>query len=256
MDWSASQYLQFEGERTRPALDLLNAVPTPQPRRIVDLGCGPANSTELLARRYPAARVAGLDTSPDMIRAARERLPGVEFALADITSWQPDTPWDLIFANAVLQWLPGHATLLPRLASALSAGGSLAIQMPDNLDEPSHALMRVVAAEGPWAPKLASAAAARARLGSAAEHYALLEPICRRVDIWRTTYHHPLEGSASIIEWLRGSGLRPFLAPLDEVERAGFLERYRERLKHAYPALPDGKVLLAFPRLFVVATRA
>ena len=158
MTWSAKQYVTFEDERTRPARDLLAAIPTPEARSVVDIGCGPGNSTELLVERFPGAKVQGLDSSADMIDAARKRLPQLQFEVADIDKWADEGPFDVIFANAVLQWVPDHATLLPALAGKLAQGGSLAIQMPDNLNEPSHRLMREVAANGPWVSKLADAA--------------------------------------------------------------------------------------------------
>jgi trans-aconitate 2-methyltransferase len=254
-DWSAQHYLRFEDERTRPAIDLLNAVPSSAPRLVLDLGCGPGNSTELLVRRFPSAEVRGLDSSPDMLRAARERLPGLKFEEADIASWQPAERFDLVFANAVLQWIGDHDRLLPCLVDALAPGGSLAVQMPDNLSEPSHAIMREVAAEEPWRDLLASAAAARTPLRSASQFYDLLWRPGLRVDIWRTTYYHPLTDVPAICDWLRSTGLRPFLAPLNGAMRDDYLERYRKRLAGAYPPLADGKVLLAFPRLFIVATR-
>ncbi len=257
MSWSAKQYLAFEDERTRPVRDLLAAVPATDARAVVDLGCGPGNSTELLAARFPQAKVIGLDSSPDMLEAARERLPNVRFELANIEAWRAPEPFDVILTNAVLQWLPDHAALLPRLVGCLAqGGGSLAVQMPDNLDEPAHVLMREVAGAGPWAGKLAQAAAARAARGTAAWYYGVLRPYCSRVDVWRTTYQHVLSGGAdAIVEWFKGSGLRPFLAPLDEAERAAYLDQYRDGLAQAYPALADGSVLLPFPRLFLVATR-
>lgn len=257
MTWSARQYLSFEAERTRPVRDLLNAVPPSEVRRAVDLGCGPGNSTEVLAARFPDAVVSGVDSSSDMIDAARTRMPGVRFDLADIGAWDEAGPFDLILANAVLQWVPHHETLMPRLISRLAAGGSLAVQMPDNLDEPAHRLMRETASGGPWADKLAGAAGARmARLG-AGYYYALLKPHATRVDVWRTTYHHELAGGPdAVVEWFKGSGLRPFLAPLDTTEAAAFLAEYRAGIALAYPPQPDGSVLLPFPRLFIVATRS
>jgi Trans-aconitate methyltransferase len=149
MSWSAKQYVAFEDERTRPARDLLAAIPAVDARSAIDIGCGPGNSTELLVERFANATVRGLDSSTDMIEAARKRLPQVKFDTADIDTWNENGPFDVIFANAVLQWLPDHAKLLPALASKLTPGGSLAIQMPDNLNEPSHRLMREVAADGP-----------------------------------------------------------------------------------------------------------
>lgn len=256
MTWSARQYTQFEDERTRPVRDLVGAIPTQAATRVIDIGCGPANSTEVLAARFPEAEAIGLDSDPDMIAAARKRLPALRFDLGDITGWQDKGPYDAILANAVLQWVPDHATLLPSLIRKLAPGGSLAVQMPDNLNEAPHLLMREVALEGPWAAKLAAAADARTPLASERWYYELLKPLCTRVDIWRTIYQHPLAGgAAAVVEWFKGSGLRPFLAPLDDAERAEYLRRYEAALTKAMPALPDGTVLLPFPRVFIVATR-
>jgi trans-aconitate 2-methyltransferase len=255
MDWSAQQYTKFEDERTRPARDLLSAVPTASAARVADLGCGPGNSTEILAARFPGAAVLGLDNSPDMIAAARQRLPRLRFELGAIEEWQESGPWDVILSNATLQWVPNHETLLPRLVSALAPGGSLAIQMPDNTGEPSHVLMREVAASGPFAPKLAAAAETRTPLSGASWYYSLLWPHAARVDIWRTIYHHPLDGAQAIAEWFKGSALRPLLASLNDEERSEYLARYTDAISRAYPALADGSVLLPFPRLFIVAVR-
>jgi trans-aconitate 2-methyltransferase len=255
--WSAKQYTAFEDERTRPVRDLLAAVPAVAPRSVVDLGCGPGNSTEVLAARFPDATVQGLDSSSDMIAAARRRLPRVQFAIGGIEDWRDAGPFDVILANAVLQWVPDHARVLPALVSKLTPGGALAVQMPDNLEVPAHRLMRETAAAGPWAPMLAAAAASRTVIGSASDYYEMLRPVCSKVDVWRTTYHHPLAGgAAAIVEWFKGSGLRPFLEPLDAASRAAFLERYTAAVAQAYPGSPDGAVLLPFPRLFVVAIRA
>ncbi|MEB0048198.1 MULTISPECIES: trans-aconitate 2-methyltransferase [unclassified Pseudomonas] len=256
MSWSAKQYVAFEDERTRPARDLLAAIAATDARSIVDIGCGPGNSTELLLERFPDAVVRGLDSSIDMIEAARKRLPHVQFDTADIDTWSESAAFDVIFANAVLQWLPDHARLLPSLVARLSKGGSLAIQMPDNLNEPSHRLMRDVAAQGPWASKLAGAARLRTAMATASAYYSILRPHCARVDVWRTTYYHPLAGGASgVVEWFKGSGLRPFLDPLDEAQRAQYLKHYQAAIEQAYPALEEGAVLLPFPRLFIIATR-
>ncbi len=256
MTWSASQYTTFEDERTRPVRDLLAAVPPIAAKRAVDIGCGPGNSTELLAARFPDAEVTGLDSSADMIAAAQKRLPQSNFDQVDISTWSDPGPFDVILANAVLQWLPDHQRLFPSLTSRLTSGGCLAVQMPDNLDEPAHRLMRAVAAEGPWADKLANAAGQRTPMPDPTWYYRLLRADCARVDVWRTTYHHPLAGGpASVVEWFKGSGLRPFLQPLNAAGSSAFLARYQEAIALAYPPLPDGTVLLPFPRLFIVATR-
>jgi trans-aconitate 2-methyltransferase len=255
MTWSPTQYTQFEAERNRPILDLLAQIPSISVRTAADLGCGPGNSTALLQRRFPDAAIIGIDSSADMIAAARKRLPQAPFAVADIAAWTDAGPFDVILANASLQWVPDHAALFPRLVAKLAPGGVLAVQMPDNLDEPAHRLMRDVAADGPWAAKLTDAAGARAARQEADWYYRLLRRAGVQVDVWRTTYHHPLAGGAgAVVEWFKGTGLRPFLDPLDAAERAGFLGRYQAAVATAYPAMPDGTVLLPFPRLFIIAT--
>lgn len=256
-DWSARQYLKFEDERSRPAHDLLLQVPA-LPRdgaqaRIVDLGCGPGNSTELLAYRYPQARLAGIDNSPDMLAEARRRLPAVDFIEADLAGWLPDADHDLVYANAVYQWLPDHPALLARVLAALKPGAVLAVQMPDNLGEPTHRLMTEVARAGPWAHKLTHAA--RAPLPAPRHYYDLLAPHAARLDLFHIVYNHALCGPEAVVEWVQGTGLRPFLDPLDAAERAEFLARYAARIGEAYPRARDGKVLLRFPRLFIVAQR-
>lgn len=274
MTWSAQQYMTFEGERTRPVRDLLGASPPIEARAVIDIGCGPGNSTEVLAARFPGAAVSGVDSSLDMIAAARARLPGVIFQVGDIERWlydtgNGDTPdedttvrgvaeavgrFDVILANAVLQWVPDHAKLFPALAARLAPGGALAVQMPDNIEEPSHRLMREIASDGPWAERLAAAAGARTPIAAAGWYYDSLRAAGCAVDVWRTTYHHPLAGgAAAIVEWFEGSGLRPFIDLLEAEERAVYLARYREAVAKAYPALADGSVLLPFPRLFMVA---
>lgn len=254
--WSSKQYLMFENERTRPVRDLLAAVPLAEARQVIDLGCGPGNSTEVLAQRFPSAKVSGLDSSADMIAAARKRMPQVDFQVADIHGWKAPSRYDVILSNAVFQWVPGHETLFPALVENLAEGGSLAIQMPDTMEERPHRMMRELAADGPWADKLADVSQTRTALRPAEWYYELLAPHCSRVDVWRTTYYHVLkEGPVAIVEWFKGSALRPFLDPLDEEEKRTYLGRYTELIKQTHHPLADGSVLLPFPRLFMVATR-
>jgi trans-aconitate 2-methyltransferase len=257
MTWSAAQYTKFESERSRPVKDLLAHVPNRTAANAVDIGCGPGNSTELLQERFPDAVITGMDSSADMIEAARKRLPSVRFEIDDIGTWRgPHNPVDVMLANAVLQWVPDHASLLPALLARLAPGGSLAVQIPDMLEEPAHYLMREIAAAGTWALQLVAALNVRTHRHNANWYYRALRDSGTTVDIWRTTYHHPLAGGAdAVVEWFKGSGLRPFLAPLDATERSAFLVRYKDAVAQAYPALPDGTVLLPFPRLFFIATR-
>jgi trans-aconitate 2-methyltransferase len=254
-DWSARQYLKFEDDRTRPSRDLLAQVPLAEPRRVVDLGCGPGNSTELLVERYPDAEVIGLDSSPDMLREARERLPRATFVQADLATWSPQQRTDLLFANAVFQWVPDHPAVLQRLLRALPQGGVLAVQMPDNTAEPALVLMQEVASKGQFAGHPALEHAARGDLPSPEDYYDLLRPLCSHLDIWHTVYNHVMAGPEGIVEWFKGSALRPFISALDDDARARFLASYTAQIAKAYPARFDGKVLLRFPRLFMVARR-
>jgi trans-aconitate 2-methyltransferase len=255
MSWSAQQYSKFENERNRPVLDLLAHIQTEGVKTAADIGCGPGNSTELLHAKYPSAQIMGMDSSADMIAAARKRLPGLHFEITDISTWEDKGPFDVILANAALQWVPDHANLFPTLISKLSSGGSLAVQMPDNFDEPSHRLMREVAANGPWKDKLAVSSKRVAR-ESAEWYHQKLRGISSRLDIWRTTYYHVLTGgSDAIVEWFKGTGLQPFLNPLDENERAAFIHQYKDAVGKAYTVYSDGTVLLPFPRLFIVGVR-
>src|SRR5262249_31992455 len=212
-DWNARQYLKFEDERTRPPRDLLAQVPLKAPRRVIDLGCGPGNSTALLLERYPQAQVIGLDSSPDMLRQARERLPNCEFAQADLADWSPRERTDLLFANAVFQWVPDHPAVLGRRLSALPAGGVLAVQMPDNTEEPALALMREVATSPRWAAQLAPAAAARDDLPTPAAYYDLLGPLCAHLDIWHTVYNHVMAGPPALVEGFKGVGVAAGFVP-------------------------------------------
>jgi len=254
-DWSARQYLKFEDERTRPPRDLLARVPLDRPRHVVDLGCGPGNSTELLVERFPHSEVVGLDSSPDMLRAARARLPRCQFVDGDIAAWSPGPSTDLLFANAVFQWVPHHPAVLRRLLEALTPGGVVAVQMPDNTREPSHLLQREVAQSGPWASNPAIRDAPRDDLPAVDAYYDLLKPACSGLDIWHCIYNHALAGPQAIVEWFKGSSLQPILSALEPARRDEFLGAYTEKIAGAYKPRVDGTVLLRFPRLFVVAVR-
>ncbi|SDD18293.1 trans-aconitate 2-methyltransferase [Variovorax sp. CF079] len=255
LDWNPALYRRYEDERTRPAQELLARVPLTGAARVVDLGCGPGNSTELLVQRFPAAEVLGTDNSEAMLVSARERLPQARFELSDIARWQPELPPDLIYANASLQWVPDHETLIPRLFAALAPGGVLAIQMPDNREEPTHRLMREVAAEAPWTLAIGDADKLRTQLLPIDGYYDLLAADAAQVDVWRTAYQHPMVSAAAIVEWVRGTGLKPFVDRLPADLQASYLAEYQRRVDGAYPVRTDGKRLLAFPRMFIAAQR-
>lgn len=248
-DWNPSLYLKFADERTRPAAELTARIVQQPVKLAVDLGCGPGNSTALLRAAWPEARIIGVDNSAAMLAQAAKALPDCEFITANIEDWQPSEPADVIYANASLQWLTEHQTLFPRLVRQLANSGVLAVQMPDNWQEPSHTLMRQVAEE------LGFPERSRQPLPSVQQYYDMLTNSGCEVDIWRTTYYHSLESHQAIVDWLQATGLRPYLQDLDEAEKNVFLERYLTLLQQHYPLQCNGKVLLLFPRLFIVARR-
>jgi trans-aconitate 2-methyltransferase len=267
--WDATQYLRFGGERTRPFIDLLARVGAELPEYVVDMGCGPGNLTVLLAKRWPAAAVCGVDSSPQMIEAARKLVwsdalpsagsglpshaPGLSFMLDDVRHWEPQSLPDVIVSNAVLQWVPGHRELLVRWADWLADGGWLAFQVPGNFDQPSHVILRELAASARWRPLLRDVELNRQSADPAGYAELLAKAGCE-VDAWETTYVHLLTGSDPVLEWYKGSGLRPVLAVLDDDQAADFLADYGQRVRAAYPPGPFGTVF-PFRRVFTVARR-
>lgn len=254
--WDPDLYERYKTYRDRPALDLLLQIPGDlDPRRIWDLGCGTGEHAAVLAARHPGAEVHGLDSSPDMLAAARRRPARVDWVRGDVADFAPDEAPDLIFTNAALQWVADHETLFPRLAGLLAKEGVLACQMPRTWATPWHVGLRELAAEPEWAGRLAGVRS----VGPVAEpetYYGWLAPICGEVDIWSTTYLHVLEGEDPVVEWMMGTGLRPYLDALSDPEaRAAFLDAYRDRMAEAVPARADGVTLFPFPRLFILARR-
>lgn len=254
MTWSASQYLKFEDERTRPARDLLASLPLQQVELAYDLGCGPGNSTELIVARFLDAEIIGVDNDFDMLTNAQTRLPDTKFVNADLLEWQPEKPVDFLFANAVFQWIPDHISVLKRLIGCLKSNGVLAVQMPDNLNEPTHLLMEEVALSLPFASHFEGRSVRRNALPHPKLYLEELGPHCANIDIWHTVYYHKLANANAIVEWVQGTGLRPYLSILPEKSKTEFLEAYLAKVKDAYPPMIDGSVLLRFPRLFIVAT--
>ncbi|CDZ45131.1 trans-aconitate 2-methyltransferase [Neorhizobium galegae] len=256
MAWSAEQYVKFEDERTRPARDLLAQVPLGSVARAYDLGCGPGNSTELIAERFGAANVAGLDSDDNMLAAARKRLPGMQFTNADLNTWVPEEPADLLYANAVFQWVPDHISVLARLMDQLRPGGVLAVQMPDNLSEPSHLLMEETGAAGPWKAAFEGGRVRRSVPPPPGAYFDRLMPKSARIDVWHTVYYHPLANAPAIVEWVRATGLRPYLDAAGPSHAEAFAADYTARITKAYPPMADGRVLLRFPRFFILAVKA
>ncbi|HIJ62526.1 MAG TPA: methyltransferase domain-containing protein [Rhodospirillaceae bacterium] len=253
MSWNPEQYLKFAGPRLRPALDLLNRVEAGEPRLICDLGCGAGNVTRLLAERWPSARLIGVDSSPEMLERAKAVLPSAQWVVADLGSWQPPAPVDVIFSNAALHWLDDHRSLFRRLLGLLAPGGVLAVQMPRNFQAPSHLCMHEAAVAGPWADRL-RAHLRPSPVGDPAFYWDLLAET--RPDIWEIEYQHALEGEDAVVQWTLGTALKPLLDALDEPWRSGFLDEYRRRIAAAYPRRADGVTLFAFRRLFIVSRAA
>ncbi|MGW4594549.1 trans-aconitate 2-methyltransferase [Streptomyces sp. NPDC004457] len=263
--WDPAQYLRHAGHRARPFADLLARVPDlpGDAPRIADLGCGPGNVTALLADRWPTARITGYDNSPEMLDKAHVDHEGptpgggrLDFAHADVRTWTPTEPYDLIVSNATLQWVPGHADRLPDWIAALRPGGSLAFQVPDNIDAPLHALMRDLAGTPRWHDRLAGVLR---RTGSVHTPGTYLDRLTRlgcAADVWQTTYLHVLKGDDPVLDWVKGTGLRPALTALadDPEARDAFVAEYRDLLREAYPSAPYGTVL-PFRRLFAVAVK-
>jgi trans-aconitate 2-methyltransferase len=251
--WDPEVYLTFAAERTRPAAELLARVPLKAPARAIDLGCGPGNSTALLAARWPQAEIEGLESSPEMLTKARASGVLAKWIAGEVETWQPETAYDVVYSNATLHWIANHRALLPRLMGFVADGGALAFQVPRNFHFPSHVLMREVAESGRWAQKLSGARKINVLKPEA--YFDILAPLSKSLDLWETSYLHVLDGEDPVLEWVSGTGLRPFLAPLGADERAAFLSDYRARLREAYPRRSDGKTLFPFKRLFAVAMK-
>lgn len=236
----------------RPALDLMARVPASAPERIVDLGCGAGNVTRFIGEYWPRARIIGVDSSPEMLAKAFAEGLDVTWLEADLRDWQPEEAPDLIFSNAVLHWCDDHDTLLPRLLEFLAPRGVLAMQMPRNHHAPSHTCMVEAARSGPWAEKLRPFLREQP-VAPPDYYYDLLTPLTWRLDIWETEYCHVLDGDNPVVEWTRGSALKPLLDALDVEEQTAFEADYAKRIAAAYPPSGNGKTLFPFRRLFVIA---
>lgn len=257
--WDAGQYLRFAEERTQPCRDLVSRVAAASPARVIDLGCGPGNSTQVLAERWPAARLTGLDSSAEMIAEARRASPDRAWVAADIAAWAASNtePFDVVFSNAALQWLPDHRALLPRLMAQLAAGGALAVQVPNNLDAPAHRIARSLAASATWRDRFPPAGVREWYVHEPGFYYDLLAPRSARLDIWETEYLQIMPDAAAILEWYKGTGLRPYLTALPQAaDREQFCAEYLAAIRAAYPPRADGRVLFPFRRLFLVAYKA
>jgi trans-aconitate 2-methyltransferase len=257
--WDPAQYLRYADARTRPFVDLLARVEASAPARVIDAGCGAGNLTRLLAERWPDADILGFDSSPDMLdRARTHATPRLRFEVADATTWQPEAPVDVLASNALLHWIEGHDQLAVRWLDFVTPGGTLAFQVPGNFDSPSHRSITELLGEPRWQAVLPPGAAIRAGSFSPEHYAALLLAAGAEVDAWETTYVHVLGGDDPVLEWIKGTALRPVLDVLDvsgDDVRAAFLDELASRLRDAYPPTPRG-TLFPFRRIFVVARRS
>lgn len=251
-DWNPEKYLLFQKQRTQPAIDLANRVRDCAPKTIVDIGCGPGNSTEVLRKVFPEAEILGIDSSPGMIDRAKAKHGDLNFSLCSAADL--DGAYDLLFSNACLQWIPNHRELIPQLMGKLTDGGVLALQMPMNHEEPLYQIIRAVAAESKWdfqkvyfetndtlAPE---------------EYFDILSKCAGRFEQWETVYYHALPSHEKLIDWVRETRLRPYLAVLDDSQKQLFEGKILERVKEAYRPAQSGDVVLKFRRFFCVASRA
>jgi trans-aconitate 2-methyltransferase len=253
--WDPGEYMRFGDERTRPSVDLAARIAVESPARVIDLGCGPGNSTRVLRARWPEACIVGLDSSPEMIETARSEQPEEEWVLADIDHWTADSPFDVVFSNAALQWVPDHATLVESLMANVALGGALAFQIPSADFASVRTLIQDIANEGPWADRMAGPLG-ELTMEEPGLYYDRLAPLARTIDIWETTYFHVMDSAPAIVEWIASTGLRPYLAALEsEEETQAFVSMLHERVVRSYRPQLDGKVLFPFKRMFVIGYR-
>lgn len=253
--WNPCLYLKFGNERTRPAVDLVARIELADPKRVIDLGCGPGNSTAILQARWPAAEITGLDSDAAMLAAAAKTDAGVRWVESDAANWQLSEPYDVVFSNAMLQWLPNHSAIVPSWFRAVAPGGALAVQIPYHLQSALHRHILEVADEPEWREATRDA---RGAIGAhdAGFYYDLLCQSAARIDLWETEYDHVMDGPEEILTWIRGTGLRPFLSALSsESQRQRFEALLLGRVAESYPWRRDGRVLFPFRRLFFVAYR-
>jgi trans-aconitate 2-methyltransferase len=254
--WDPGQYLKFRDERTRPSIDLAARISLPAPERILDVGCGPGNSTEVLHDRWPEARITGVDSSPEMVTRARTSHDWGEWVCADAALLGTRTDrgsWDLVFSNAVLQWIPDHERLVPSLFGLVRSGGALAVQVPANAASPLHRSL-VRTAEDPRWNRFTAGCASRLVYHEPSFYYSVLCRLAERLELWETTYHHEMPDHRALVEWYKGTGMRPCLEALpDDPLRRAFEDAVLEGCRADYPAQPNRRVIYPFRRVFFIA---
>lgn len=256
--WNSEQYLKFRTERTQPSEDLAAHIPISSPEKIIDIGCGPGNSTRVLKNKYPDARVLGIDSSENMIEKAEKDNPDMDFELINV----PDEldklseKFDIVFSNAVLQWIPDHSALLPKLWELLNAGGTLAVQIPMNFDEPIYKIVSSTAKSAKWSGKIGQPRLFHTLTGE--EYFDIVSRLTDDFSFWQTTYFHRMPDAQSIMEWYKGTGLRPYLEALKKFsgqEAADFEREIYEQVEKEYPPRENGELIFRFPRFFFIANK-
>lgn len=261
MKWDPNKYVQFADHRDRPFYDLTARITAATPQLVVDMGCGPGPLTHSLAERWPDARVVGLDSSVEMIDQARSKHHAeyLSFEFADARQWTPEPDTDVLVSNAMLQWIPEHRQLIARWLEALAPGAWFAAQVPGNFHSPSHALMRQLAESERWAPQLSGVLRQDDASGEPSDYLKILLDAGFEPDVWETTYGQILSGPDPVLEWVRGTALRPVLARLSATDAADFEAQYGALVSEAYPAVDDhgGGTVTLFPfrRIFMVGRK-
>ncbi len=250
-DWNPEKYLLFKQQRTQPAIDLANRVRNCRAETVVDIGCGPGNSTAVLKEVFPHAKILGIDNSAHMISKAKERHNELAFQLCraeDLTGC-----YDLLFSNACLQWIPNHAALIPYLMGKLTDDGVLAVQIPMNLDEPLFRMIREVAAEPGW--NFENVCFETNDTLSTEAYFDILSSCSASFELWETVYYHAMPSHEHLIEWVRSTRLRPYLDVLNEEQKSEFEQELLSKVRHAYPFTASGEVVLKFRRFFFTARK-
>jgi trans-aconitate 2-methyltransferase len=258
LNWNPDEYLRFADERSRPCRDLAARIAVDSPKQVIDLGCGPGNSTKVLSERWPKAKLIGMDASPEMINAARRDEPAIEWRVGDIVTWSQgdEGSFDLVFSNAAMQWVDNHAALFPQSLNHVAPGGALAVQMPGNYDAAPHRLMRELAISPLWRDRFREGQPREWHVHDSNFYYDALSSAAATIDLWETEYIHVLPDAGAIVEWYKGTGLRPFLQALSsDQERHAFAAAYLEAIREAFPPRYDGRVLFPFRRMFLIAYR-
>jgi trans-aconitate 2-methyltransferase len=251
--WDPDSYLKYKEERTQPSYDLVARIEIANPANIIDIGCGPGNSTRALRERWPNARILGLDSSQDMIEKARNAFSQEDWILADATEWKTDEKYDIVFSNAALQWIPNHDILIPKLFDLVNNQGALAVQVPANNHSPLHKAVLRVSKREEWREST-NGCDSMLTYRNAGFYYDQLSAISVRINIWQTTYYHIMVSHQDLIDWYASTGMRPYLERFKkESERYSFREQVLEECTPHYPKQEDGKILFPFNRIFFVA---